>query len=128
MKKLIFSVFALTVCALAFVSCKKDDDGFSNNDIVGTWEPYRYYDNEEGEWDYYDDDYELFYRFRSNGTGLLGDDEFEDEFDYSIKGKTLYIDYGDNEVEKWTIESITSGKMMWRDEDYGGDKLELRKR
>lgn len=124
MKKLIFSVLALTVCALAFVGCKKDDDGFSNNDIVGTWETTRYYDPDYEEWDYVD--YDESYTFKKNGSGIYEDDYDEDVFEYSIDGNSLRMEF-DDYIEKWTVESIKSGKMIWRDK-ADGFKYELRKR
>ncbi|MCM1041886.1 MAG: hypothetical protein NC396_05615 [Bacteroides sp.] len=105
MEKLIFSVFTLTVCALAFVSCKKDDDGFSNNDIIGEWVQTRYYDSDYEEWEYIDE--YTSYTFKKNGSGIYAHEDdydfYDADFEYSIDGNSLSIeleDYTENQSNR----------------------------
>lgn len=92
---------SLVVAVIACSSCSKDDDDepenpSSQNPLVGTW-----YFSYQG-----DTDYDDYFVFRSNGTGLYHyDDEQSDDFTYSYddKSKILTLKYKHWESERFPI-------------------------
>ena len=110
---------------LSFVSCSSDDnddDGGNNTEIVesivGTWK----WSDSQG--------YQLI-TFKSKGKGTMKevdeDGVYEESFSYTYNAskKDLKINWDDDDPVEWTVTSLTSKKLVVKDEE--GNKLTLTK-
>lgn len=119
------ALLAILFMGLSFVSCSSDDnddDGGNNTEIVesivGTWK----WSDSQG--------YQLI-TFKSNGKGTMKevdeDGVYEESFSYSYNAskKVLKINWEDDDPVEWTVTSLTSKKLVVKDEK--GNKLTLTK-
>ena len=113
---------------VAFSSCKKDDDENNNAKIVGKWnlkkEVETAYINGQlrytEEWPY---EAGAYVEFKSDGTLLWNEDGSDAErYKYSVDGNKLsVIEEGDDDSETFTIEELTSSKLVFSEEDIDNE-------
>lgn len=99
---------------LAFVGCSDDDNDVSSSSIVGTWS----YEEE----DYYEE-----ITFKANGIMIVESEEYyngeweswTERGTYELDGDKLIANI-DDEIAIVTVVSVTSSKLVLKDED--GDR------
>ncbi|MBD5388431.1 hypothetical protein HDR68_03465 [bacterium] len=146
MKKMIRLALSLVLCALTFVGCTKDEDAKFDKCIIGKWQLVHCWRLDAFSGQYYDYmiedggdgmDYEeewTRYIFKDNGIGIYSwwdidkEKAIELNLQYVIVNNGIRLRYEktswgydedswDWDDEFYTIESISSKKMMWVDED-----------
>lgn len=119
------ALLAILFMGLSFVSCSSDDnddDGGNKTEIV---------ESIVGTWKWSDDEGYQLITFKSNGKGTIEEaDEYgtyEESFSYSYNAskKVLKINWDDDDPVEWTVTSLTSKKLVVKDEE--GNKLTLTK-
>lgn len=119
------ALLAILFMGLSFVSCSSDDnddDGGNKTEIV---------ESIVGTWKWSDDEGYQLITFKSNGKGTIEEaDEYgtyEESFSYSYNAskKVLKINWDDDDPVEWTVTSLTSNKLVVKDEE--GNKLTLTK-
>ena len=119
------ALLAILFMGLSFVSCSTDDidcNGGNNTEIV---------ESLVGTWKLSDDEGYQLITFKSNGKGTIVEaDEYgtyEESFSYSYNAskKILKINWDDDDPVEWTVTSLTSKKLVVKDEE--GNKLTLTK-
>ncbi|MDE5945206.1 MAG: lipocalin family protein [Rikenella sp.] len=128
MKKLIYALLAFSL--VTFVGCKKDDDkneekkATTVSNLVGSWEQYKVYDDEDG-WDTeYGAAYglQVTWTFNTNGRGtfVVIDDGIRENypFEYEVKSGYLYVNYDDGDTDRMKIKSLTQTELVL---DWGAD-------
>lgn len=126
MRTKLLALLAVLFMGFAFVSCSsddKDDDGGNNIEVV---------ESLVGTWKYtFSTGYQLV-TFKSNGKGSLKEidyaaEDYEDSFTYSYDSdsQVLKIYWEDEDPEEWQVVSITSKKLVVKDED--GERMTLTK-
>ncbi len=116
-------LFLVPMMAFAFTGCSSDDDDNdggkkSSSSIVGTWR----YNFSTG--------YQIV-TFNSNGTGSMREHDnydgmdYTDYFRYSYNKSAGFISviYDDDDIEYYTVRSVTSSELIVIDED--GDTIRL---
>lgn len=122
----LLALLAVLFMGFAFVSCSsddKDDDGGNNIEVV---------ESLVGTWKYtFSTGYQLV-TFKSNGKGSLKEidyaaEDYEDSFTYfyDSDSQVLKIYWEDEDPEEWQVVSITSKKLVVKDED--GERMTLTK-
>lgn len=119
------ALLAILFMGLSFVSCSSDDNddnGGNNTEIV---------ESLVGTWKWSDDEGYQLITFKSNGKGTIVEaDEYgtyEESFSYSYNAskKILKINWDDDDPVEWTVTSLTSNKLVVKDEE--GNKFTLTK-
>ena len=125
MKKFFLSVLALAVCAFTFVSCEKDKDSNFEKMIVGTWEETQYWDEEDG-WENIED--KCYYQFDKKGNLTIKYIDYgaSYEYKYTITDNKIRITDYEGDSEKFTIESMSSSQMVWKETDEDGDVYKIK--
>lgn len=112
--KHLFIIVSVLTMATGFVGCSDDDNDVSSSSIVGTWS----YEEE----DYYEE-----VTFKANGIMIIESEEYYDgEWEswtergtYVLDGDKLIV-HIDDEITTVTVVSVTSSKLILKNED--GDK------
>lgn len=122
-------MLALAVCAFTFVSCEKTKESDFEKMIVGTWEETQYYWsywNAEDGWKTVEDACNWKFDAKGNLTIKYIDYDASYEYNYTITdNKICIIDYA-GYSEKYTIESMTSSQMVWKEIDEDGDVYKIK--
>ena len=135
MKKLFLAMAAIAV--FAFVGCSKDDGGVtpSTENIAGTWEVYKIYEEYDGE-KAVDTEWGVQYGFRwllklnkDNSFEEIMMEEYNGTWDtdtesgtYKISGNTLQLTYVSGDVDEWIVEKLTASELVLLDEHQGYDE------
>lgn len=112
--KHLFVMMSMLSMTLAFVGCSDDDNDVSSSSIVGTWS----YEEE----DYYEE-----ITFKANGIMIVESEEYyngeweswTERGTYELDGDKLIANI-DDEIAIVTVVSVTSSKLVLKDED--GDR------
>ncbi len=116
MKKLLYFAGLMTLVLGVFTSCEKDDENDAS--IIGSWEAVEgvaevVYNGEKLTETYEYDANEFVLVFKKDGTvEEYEDGEYDGTDSYTLKGSKLTIIYDEDEVEEYTIKTLTSKELV----------------
>ncbi len=113
--------------AMTFVSCEKEKESNYEKNITGTWQYSRTWDEEDG---WQDAEDVVTYKFDAKGNLTIKYVDYgaSYEYEYFITGSVIRIVYPDGDFEAYTIESMSSGKMVWEETDGYSGKIEFKRK
>ena len=124
MKKISYLVVLFVALSSVFSSCKKDDDDDNNSaKIVGKWNLKKeiekeYANNQLDETDEYTYPAGAYLEFKSGGTLIWNEDGSDPEaYSYRVDGNKLTILEAGEDDEVYTIDELTSSKLVLSSED-----------
>lgn len=120
-KNWLMALAAVMISCFAFTACSSDDKDEPDDPttanyaklLVGEWEEdYGYgknkitfYANSKGSWEYY-----------SSSTGKW---ENDGNFSWKVKGFDVTLDYGDGDIEYYSIINLDGNNLVWQSwDDY----------